>query len=317
MNSQNRTRGMVEAALMTALTCLFAIVGTYIPLLAFVLLFIPIPFIVLGKRYGIHFVLLAIISSAIIIGSLTEPIYSIFVIVLPGITAIVMGYMMYKEYSPPKVLLGGAVGVLLATLLSISLTAWISGVGSVVYLNDIFKEAMETRIEMSKAIGMEAQNIKELQTSLEASLQIITMIVPAAMIVASFFMAYINYVLSVQVLKRIGYRVETLGPFREFSLPKTILMGTLIIGGLTMLMRNVEGINYTTLAANVLVIFQFIYLLQGLAVVSHFLFKFNLGMVLKSIIFILVILNQMALTIIAILGFIDIVVDFRKLNTSQ
>lgn len=308
---------MVEAALMTALTCLFAIVGTYIPLLAFVLLLIPIPFIVLGKRHGIHFVILSIIASAIIIGSLTEPVYSIFVVALPGITAIVMGYLMYKNYPPGKILIGGTVGALAASLLSISLTAWISGVGSIAYLSEILKEVMDIQLSMYKTLGMEAQEMDRIMTTLESSIQVATMIVPSAMMVSSFFLAYINYVLSVQVLKRIGYKVESLKPFKEFSLPKTILMGTLIIGGLTMLMRNVQGIDYTTLAANVLVIFQFIYLLQGLAVVSYFISKSHLGKVFKIMIFVFLILNQMALTLIAILGFVDIVADFRKINTSQ
>ncbi len=317
MNSQKKTRGMVEASLMTALTCLFAIVGTYIPLLAFILLLIPIPFIVLGKRHGIHFVVLSIIASAIIIGSLTEPVYSVFVVALPGITAIIMGYLMYKEYSPGKILIGGAIGALAASLLSISLTAWISGVESIAYLSEIFKDAMEVQMQMYKTLGMGPQEIQNMKTSLEESMQIATMIVPSAIIVSSFFLAYINYVLSVQVLKRIGYKVETLKPFSQFSLPKSIFMGTGIIMALTLLMKNVQGIDYSTLSANVLVIFQFIFLLQGLAVVSYFVNKLNQSKVLKILLFIFLVLNQIALIIIAILGFVDIIVNFRKLNKSQ
>ena len=85
MSFRKNTRALVEAALMVAITCIFGIVGTYIPLLAFILFFIPIPFIILGKRHGIRFVILSIIASTAIVGSFTTPTYPVFVVLLPGI----------------------------------------------------------------------------------------------------------------------------------------------------------------------------------------------------------------------------------------
>ena len=314
MNSQKKTRAMIEASLMAALTCIFAIVGTYIPFLAFVLLFIPIPFIVLGKRHGMQFVVLSIIASAIIIGSLTEPIYSIFVVALPGITAIVMGYLMNKEYSPGKVLAGGAVAALISSLISISLTALISGVGTITQISEILKEVTDMQIAIYGRMGMEAQQLEQMKASMANSMQVASMIIPAAIMLSAVFLAYINYMLTVQVLRRIGYKVEQLSPLREFYLPKSILMGTFIIIGLTMVMRYVNIIDYTTLVANVFVIFQFIYLIQGLAVVSYFMTAFHMGKALKIILLLFILLNQMGLFMVAMIGFVDVFVNFRKLK---
>ena len=314
LNSQKKTRGMIEASLMTALTCVFAIVGTYIPLLAFVLLFIPIPFIVLGKRHGIHFVVLSIISSAIIIGSLTEPIYSIFVVALPGITAIVMGYLMNKDYAPSKVLLGGAMAALISSLLSISLTALISGVGTLSHITEMFKEVSNVQLGIYKNLGMEAEQLEQMRTSLEATMQVAGMIIPAAIIMSSVFLAYINYILTIQVLRRIGYKVEPLRPLKEFRLPKSFLMGTFIIIGLTILMRYVQIIDYNTLVANVFLIFQIIYLIQGLAVANHFMEAFGIGKALKIVFIVLIIFNQMGLFILAMIGFMDAFINFRRLK---
>ena len=317
MNSQKNTRGMIEASLMAALTCVFAIVGTYIPFLAFVLFFIPIPFIVLGKRHGMHFVILSIIASAIIIGSLTEPLYSIYVVALPGITAIVMGYLMNKEYSPGKVLAGGAVAALAASLLSISLTALISGVGTITQITEMFKEVTEMQLRLYENMGTEAQQLEQMKTNMEATMQVAAMIIPAAIMMSSVFLAYINYIFTVRVLRRIGYKIEPLKPLMEFYLPKSIMMGTFLIVGLTMLMKYVETINYTTLVANVFVIFQLIYLLQGLAVLSYFMSAFRMGKVLKTVIIVFLLFNQMGLFIMAMIGFIDVFVNFRKLSINR
>lgn len=314
LNYQKNTRGMIEASLMAALTCVFAIVGTYIPLLAFVLLFIPIPFIVLGKRHGLRYVILSIISSAIIIGSLTEPIYSIFVVALPGITAIVMGYLMQKDYPPIKVLLGGAAAALVSSLLSISLTALISGVGTLSNITEMFKEVTDVQMGIYKNLGMGAEQLEQMRASLESTMQIASMIIPAAIIMSSVFLAYINYVLTVQVLRRIGYKIEPLKPLKEFRLPKSFLMGTLVIIILTILMSYVQVVDYNTLVANVFLIFQLIYLIQGLAVASHFMESFGIGKVLKIVIIVFVILNQMGLLILAMIGFMDSFINFRKLE---
>jgi uncharacterized protein YybS (DUF2232 family) len=314
---QNKTRAMIEASLMVTLTCIFAMVGTYIPLLTFILFFVPIPFIVLGKRHGIHYVVLSIFAAAMITGGLVDPLYSIFVIVLPGITAIVIGYMMNKEYTPQKILIGGALAALASALFSIHLTSVISGVGLITQMTEIFKEAMEIQINMYKSMGWQGNKIDQLTKSLETTGRMVVMVVPAAIIILSTFLAYINYRLSVKILNRIGYSIDPLPSFREFRLPKSIIMGTFLIMGLTIIMKYLNIVHYGTLAMNIFVIFQFIYLLQGLAVVSYFISFFHLGKTLKIVLFILLLFSRIGIFIITVLGFIDAFANFRKLKTDR
>ncbi|QEK13503.1 DUF2232 domain-containing protein [Crassaminicella thermophila] len=317
MNIQKKTRAMVEAALMTALTCIFAIMGTYIPVLTFILFFIPVPFIVLGKRHGIHFVILSIVASGIIVGSFTEPLQSIFVIGLPGITAIVMGYMMNKEYSPYKVLAGGSLAALVASLLSISIGSMIIGVDIVSQMSEAFKEAMDIQIKMYQTIGMEPEKLETLKKTLEATIQLVLMAIPAMLIFSSVFLSYINYVLTIRVLNRIGHKAESLPPLRYIRLPKSILMGTFLIIGLTMATKYFKIVSYQSLVLNVFLIFQFVYFIQGLAVVSYFLHAFNLRKVLRVLIYILLLFNGMGTFMVAMIGFVDAIVNLRKLKTDH
>lgn len=308
---------MIEAALMVSLTCIFAIVGTYIPVLTFILLLIPIPFIILGKRHGIKYVVLSVFSSAVITGSLTEPIYAIFVITLPGITAIVMGYMMNKEYSPGKVLAAGAVAALISSIISIQLGAMISGVQTLSQVGQMFKETMDMSVQLYKSMGMEGEQLEQIQANLEATRQLAMVLIPSAILFSSTFLSYINYVLTISVLKRLGYKVEGLPPLTHFRLPKSILMGTFLIIGLTMAIKYLEIVNYQTLVLNVFVIFQLIYLIQGLAVVSYFMIALRLGRFPRILIFLFLFFNQTGLFLLAMIGFTDSFVNFRKLQTNS
>ncbi|MEW9121395.1 MAG: YybS family protein [Thermotaleaceae bacterium] len=314
MNTQEKTRALIEASLMTAITCIFAVIGTYIPVLTFILYFIPVPFIILGKRHGMNFVILSIIASAIIIGSLTEPIYSVFVVILPGIVAVVMGYMMKKGYSPGKVLAGGAVAALISSGLSIALASAISGINAFAQMSTMFEEGIEMYIGIMQQMDIQGENIDQIRISLENTAKMAAMVIPAAIMMSAVFLAYINYVLTVYILNRIGYKAEMLPPLRNIRLPKSILMGTFLIILLTYLTRYLNVVNYETLVVNVFVILQFIYFVQGIAVMLYFMNLYQLRKPMRVLIFVFLLFNQMGAFIIAMLGLTDALMNLRKLE---
>lgn len=312
---QNKTRPMIEAALMGSLTSVFAMMGTYIPILSFfILLLIPIPFMILGKRHGIKYSILSIVASVIITGSLIGPIYSIFIIMLPGITAVVMGYMMNKEYPPSHVLLGGAAAALISSLISIQLGSILSGVNITTQVGQMFNELISIQTQLYKNMGMEKEKIEYMKNTLEATGKLSMMIIPAAILFSSAFLAYINYILTVHVLNRMGYKIEGLPPITHFQLPKSILMGTFLIIGLTMITKYFNIVHYETLVLNVFIIFLLIYLIQGWAVLSYFIKAFKIGIFSRTMIILLILFNQIFIFLIAIIGFIDTYFDFRKIQ---
>lgn len=315
MSFRKNTRALVEAALMVAITCIFGIVGTYIPLLAFILFFIPIPFIILGKRHGIRFVILSIIASTAIVGSFTTPTYPVFVVLLPGITAAVMGYMMNKGYSPSKVLLGGTVASIASSVLSMALTSVLVGISTMDQLGEMFQQIIDMQVRIYEGMGADTYQIEEVRKNLEAITQAALMVIPAAVVLSSAFLTYLNYVIAIHVLNRIGYQTEKLPPVQHFRLSKSFLMGTFLIIALTILIKNLNIVHYETLVSNIFVIFQFIYFVQGLAVISFYMTAFRVHRLLQGIIFLFLLLNQFAFFAASVLGFLDAFINFRKLKT--
>ncbi|QXM06986.1 YybS family protein [Crassaminicella indica] len=320
MNTQKKTRALVEAALMAALISIFTILLIYIPILTPVIFLVPVPFIILGKRQGIYFTILAVVVWGLVITSLIGLMQTIFLVLFIGIPAIAMGYMMNKSYAPYKVLAGGAVAALLGMLLSISLVNVLSNVNVIDQVIKQMKTAMDIYIkqmEMYKDMGVEPYKIKELKESLELFIQIIAMTIPAGMIVGSAFFVYMNYVIAIRILKRIGYKVEGLMPLRYMSLPKSFIMGTFLIVGLTAITKYLNVVDFQTLVLNEFLIFQLIYFIQGIAVVSYFLNHFKITKVLRIFIYLLLLFSREGVLIIAVLGFIDAIINFRKLKRDK
>lgn len=318
MDTQKKTRALIEASLMAAIAAILAIVHTYVPFLGFILYFIPVPFIILGKRHGIGFSILSVITAAVIVGSLTQPL-TMFVILLPGIIAVVMGYMMNKQYSASMIFLGGSIAAIVSLILSNSLATAVSGMSMYQILNEVFTEAGRIQIEFMQSIGMDAANVEQRRIEMENMTKLILMIIPTLIIMGGVFFTYINYVLTVFILKRIGYKAEAippkLPPLKELRLPRSFLMGTLLIIILTALTRYLNIVHFDTLVVNIFLIFQFIFFIQGLAVILFFMSVYKASKLLRIVIFFFLLFNPMGAFMVAMIGLIDSFLNLRKLQS--
>ena len=234
MNIENKTRGMIEAAMMVTLTSVFAVMGTYIPLLTFILFFIPVPFIILAKRRGLSFTLLGVVVASILIGMLTEPVHALFVVSLPGIIAIVIGYMMNKNYSPGKIFLGGTLAGLVSITITAQLGAIITGINVIDSITEMFKQSGDMVLSLYKTSGVANEQIQKIESNLDKIMEMVMITIPAAFIISSAFSSYINYSVASKVLKRVSKEdVSELPALRYVTLPKNIVMGSFLILALT------------------------------------------------------------------------------------
>lgn len=317
MRIQNKTRALVEAALIVAITSIFVIIGNYIPFLSLLLIFLPVPFMILGKRHGAYMEILSIATAGMVIGSLIGPMPMLFLFIQFGIMAMVMGYMMRKEYAVGKVWAGGAVASLVSTLLIISLISAVNGVNLAEQMMEAMKKSVDMTMSFYRGMGVDADKLNELEKMYDYMLHTTGMILPSAVILAAVFSSYINYTLTAFILNRIGHKTATFQPFRYFRLPKSIIMGTIIILVLTYVTGYLKIVNYETLMVNVSYLFHMVFFIQGLAVISFLTSAYGLGKPLKIFIYILAVLNPLGRTAAILLGLADAFADFRKLKNSQ
>jgi len=161
-------------------------------------------------------------------------------------------------------------------------------------------------------MGMKELSPDKLQLALDNMKEMTKLAVPGVIIVFCMIIAYLNYAVISFIVSKTGRKISTLPPFRTFSLPKNIVMGSLIIYLLSYITAEMGIIDKSLMMFNLQMLFTFVFSIQGLAVVFYFgnakkIPKFIL--IIVSGIFILTWLGE---TFLFFLGLTDVVLDIRK-----
>ncbi|MBM7624328.1 YybS family protein [Sporohalobacter salinus] len=291
------TKALVEGALFTAIIVILTLLAFYLPpIIGMVLLFIlPVPFIVLGVRQGTKTSTLAAVLSAIILGILINPIMILVVLFGFGLIGVVLGAAFEEKFSPHKLIIIAVIAAIVSTLLMVGINFYLFNFNP----TTIFNQA----IEKYQNLGFDQATLKELEDITRNFKETMQTLFPSLFIIAGAINGLISYYIGLSVLNRLGYEYEYPLSFSEWRFSKYLVFGYLF---------GIISIN-TTIGKNLYLIFSFIFLIQGLAVVAHYLKSFNISdKIQKAILVFLAFLpiNQ----IIVFLGLLDVWFDYRKLE---
>ncbi len=312
MNLEDNTKKMTETALITTLMVILVFIGVYA--LPIVLIFYPVPFIVLAVRRDIKYSIFSIIASSLIVCMLMDIFTGLFIFLLFGAVAIALAFMMKKGYEPYKtVVISSAVGVFIIVL-AINITAYITGVSFISQIESLFNEVINMQTEIIRDINLTQSQITEMTNILKTTFDRFILIIPSVIIICSVLNSYINYWLSSSVLKRLGHKVEQVPSFMYFRLPENIVLGTIVIFGGTLIINYLKVFYYDTLMLNVITILSFVFFIQGLAVITYLLNKIKLNKIVRAISLFFIIVYAPISLMISVVGFFDSLINFRKLK---
>lgn len=311
LDVRERTKALVESAMLSIIAVIFAIAGIYIPFLSFLLIFIPVPFIVAAVRHDLKHTLLAVTAASIIIGSFSSPVVGLYIALISGINASVMGTMIKKGRSVRHILVAGSAASLAATLLTFAVSTYIMGINTLVEMEMVFTEVVEYQKRFIE--GMDG-GTAEMIRNLDIMKNTLMTLIPSSIIFGSVASTCINYIISGTILKRTGFKFQSLGRFSSFSLPKNIMMGLLVIIGLSYGVTRMNLVNGETLFMNVFYLFQIAFLIQGLSVIVFFMEKFRVARIFRVILIVLFLFVPTFSVGAAILGLADSILNIRRLD---
>ena len=135
---------------------------------------------------------------------------------------------------------------------------------------------------------------------------------PSFLLIFSSLMAYIGYLSGGRILRGLGVNLPEPAPFRTWRWNEWLVWGFLAALALQLLKPKLAGAGLewvSPLALNLLVIFSFLYCIQGLSVVSSLLAQARLWAVARIMVYLLL---MMQWPLLVVLGLLDIWFDFRK-----
>lgn len=310
MVTENSTRALVNSAIATALSVIIALIGLFVPLLSFASLLWPVPIIITIKRYGIKYGILSTIASGLIVGMLSEPIYTVYVIFGFGVLGLAIGWGVQRDYSAARILLAASLASLVSKVLLIYAATGIMGVNPIELQLRSMQQAFELSAEFYKDIGLD--NAQDVVDMFNRSFEMLKLTMPAILIFASVTDSFLNYTVSSAVLKRFKLKMAPFPPFGEWRFPGSVSLGLLFLVALTYIGGYMGLKNTAVIMGNVLLIFNMIFLIQGLSLLYYFMSAKGFPRFLKVLLMVLVIFNQGLSMMVIIAGLLDGAANLRR-----
>ncbi len=308
MEQREHQKAMIEAAMIATMTTIFVVGTFYIPLLSMLLVLIPVPFLVLAARRATRYAFFSFIITALLIGVLTGIIYSLFIFVIFGPMTMIMGSWIRRNKNPHEVIFAGAFASAAATFLLIYLISLISGIQLAVELGQVFESVLEQQAGSLQQLNIEPVAVEEV-------INYMLLIFPALIMVQALLGSFINYYLTIAVLRRSEAYREKLPEFSHFRLPGHVVMGSFLVLLLSWLTSYVESFNTEGMVANVVLLIVMIFFMQGISLISYWIKRTRVPKWFRILSLIILVLLSPIITLIALLGLMDSLADFRKLTS--
>jgi uncharacterized protein YybS (DUF2232 family) len=304
----NQTKVMTEGAILVALFSVFLLAAIYLPVIGMFFMFtLAIPFIVFTYRHGFKRAILifvvALLITYITAGILTTPLTVMF-----GVSGMIMGHF-YRNQSPAfTVLIAGSLSFLANLVM-------FYGIAMVFLQIDI---AEQTQKMLTESFSM-AENFitstggepSDQLDSLYKQLEALPYMIPSFLVLIGIFLAVFTQFFGNLVLKRLKGKIQSFPPFRDWQFPKSLLWYYLAVMVFTFFQLEVGSTLYM-IVINAFVVLDTIMVVQGLIFIFYFSHMKGLSKAIPITITVLTFLLPIFLSLIKILGIIDLGFDLRK-----
>jgi len=295
---QDNARKITYGAMMIAFFAILLAVSLYVPLLGSVtMFFIPLPIILYRLRYDRASSLLVtatgIMLSLIVGGILLVPFAFIH-----GLLGFVVGDTVKTEKTKLYTLM--ATGL---TLLVTGMTMYVAAVFFFSFnaIDELFKMIDEAREQMTSFMGTLGGLPDNYDKLMDSQIEFYQTAIPSMFIISIFVLAFIYITLNLEVASRLGNKVSKFPPFREMKLPvmTVIVYGIVLLSSLFVPAE--PGTNFYLLSINATMILRFLFLLQGISLVHHFIYNMKAPKVMTVVVTIFALVLSPITTMLGIL----------------
>lgn len=290
------------------ITVLIATISAYFPILGIAVIFIPINLAIISKKEDLNHGIIALMISILVVSILLGIFNAIFISCFGFLNLLVLFYNDKLKMGPLKAQILLTISILLSFTCITYLVSVVTDVSIIGMFTKNLVESKEILISNSMI------NTEELDYNLVVD-QIIS-IVPFLVILISTINASIMYFIHRNFLKRMGYEVIEINKLSQFKLPMHFIYGTTFIIFLSYIVSKMNIIDFESISLNIILIMIYIFAFQGLAVLFYFFDKKNINNFVKGIIVLLIFLFQ-GLFILSVLGWLDMIFNFRRTQKSN
>ena len=311
--NQHRMTPLTESGLLTALSVVLALMAVYLPFIGILLvLFWPLPLVVLTVRQGLRWGIMATLVTGILMGLFMEPMLALRLVITYGLAGLVLGWAFAQGFSGVKTFLLTILAAILGQVVSVGLLLLVMDVNPLTMQVEMLQSSFDTSLQLYEGMGMSEEALAKTRAEIEQGLQMLTYLFPLVFIIIGLLYGGVAYVTGGKILKRLGHNVPQFPPVHEWRLPQAFLylFGFALVGLYWGGTRQIMWLYQISLNANALAIIAG--LVQGL-VLLHCLFRhFRVSLFLRIVFYVFILMNPFLAQVVAMTGLIDMIFDYRQ-----
>lgn len=295
---------------MLALFAILLLISLYIPVLSIVsILFLILPFLLYSAKYPVKYSIMLMIGAIILsvfIGNIPALLFAFTF----GTTGTVMGNFLYRKKGTFPVYMAGSLILLANFIVQYVVAVLFFHMNFIDESIKMMRESFERSFHMMDQLGepVPDKTVEQFETSIDY----FRALVPSAFVVSSFVMVFLFIVINFPILKRLGVKVPSWKPVRDWQMPKSVLWYYLIILIAAIIFVPEKGSMWFMIYINLSFVLQICLTIQGLSFLYFFANLKNWPKAVPVVLTIISILYFPALYLIRILGIIDLGFDLKQ-----
>jgi uncharacterized protein YybS (DUF2232 family) len=303
-------RKLTEGAMLLAVFTVIMLITFYMPLLGFLNLFLPLPFILFAAKNDWKWTLV-FLAAAIGLSLITGSILSVPTAFGFGTTGVVMGMLIRKQKDRFNVLFAGSFVFLINLIIMYGVSILFFQIDFINEMINTMKQSLNMSADMLKNLGQEKEAERTIQ-QFQSAFDMFRTLLPTLLVASSFIIVFLIQMVNYPIIKRFGIEIKKWRAFKDILLPKSLLWIMLVSLLANMLINPEEGTYWFAALLNLTYILQMLMVFQGYTFLFYY---FDVKGMSKAISITLAVVSffiPILLYIIGILGIIDLGFDLRR-----
>lgn len=304
--------------LLTGIVVILLVIITHVPILFGLigsLFFLP-PIVLATIRYGLNYVFSALfVAVSILVIFKISPIFTLLSI---SLFSLLFGILIREGTSAGRVVLVGGITIILIFFLEIVVFKALDLAPPVFRMMDGlittlkgYESSLISSLKTQNASSVDIEKVKDFYNSFIFKLPFF---MPAMLGMGVFIYTYLGYEITRLILGRMGYQLDKFLPISLWGVPDYFVWGFIIAWGSVLIGWHLGMMDLYIIGLNVRYIFEAIYTVIGVGIVSFFLERYNLPPVARFLVYTILLF---ALQIVMFAGVFDTWFDLRRLKTTK
>jgi uncharacterized protein YybS (DUF2232 family) len=288
--------------------------SVWIPFIGpFFSLLTPLPFLFYASKLGLNQGVKISLITLLIVGLVSRIAghHQLLLLCIEfGIAGLIISEIFKREFTFGLTVFWGTVFMLFIGTLFLFFIGLSKGMGPFELLLGYLQANLDSSIGLYESNELDEATLAQLKEYAALLNDLISRIYPSLLIVGSGFIIWLNIVISKPLFLKKGIKYPDLGPADRWHAPE-YMVWAVIAAGFSLLIPQ-AGLKF--IAQNVLIVLSVIYAFHGLSIAMFFFNRYNIPTWARSGIYVLIIIQQMFLIMLAFLGLFDQWIDFRKIR---